>query len=229
MGTVFADSQTEPAVALAVIDFCLLAGDPGHRAAVSLLRMLKPGAIAVAPTPEWERLLAATYPGTLVPYPREAFEPGEFDVNRLRQFRDELRPEFALRRIGLAEVPQFATDLHPALVYNFRSHEEFIARGIGWGILHDGVFVAGASSAAIGGGRLEIEIQTHPRFRRRGLATAVAAALILHALEHGLEPCWDAANEPSSALARKLGFRSTGKYNAHVLPPTASKSGGRRS
>ena len=58
------------------------------------------------------------------------------------------------------------------------SHEEFMTRGVGLGILHQGRFVAGASSAAVGGGRLEIEIQTHRQFRRRGLARAVAAALI---------------------------------------------------
>ena len=85
------------------------------------------------------------------------------------------------------------------------------------GVLHQGRFVSGASSAAIGGGKFEIEIQTQPQFRRRGLARAVAAALILYGLEHGMEACWDAANEPSSALARQLGFHPTGKYEAYRL------------
>jgi hypothetical protein len=30
-----------------------------------------------------------------------------------------------------------------------------------------------------------------------------------------MEACWDAANEPCSALARQLGFQSTGKYEAY--------------
>ena len=85
------------------------------------------------------------------------------------------------------------------------------------GIVHQGRFVSGACSAAVGGGKFEIEIQTHQHFRRRGLARAVAAALILYGLEHGLEVCWDAANEPSSALARQLGFHPTGKYEAYRL------------
>ena len=88
----------------------------------------------------------------------------------------------------LEEVTQFATDLHPALIYNFRSHEEFITRGVGVGIVHRGTFVSGASSAAVGGGKLEIEIQTQRQFRSRGLAGAVVAALILYCLEHGIEP-----------------------------------------
>ncbi|MBI2360996.1 MAG: GNAT family N-acetyltransferase [Deltaproteobacteria bacterium] len=56
------------------------------------------------------------------------------------------------------------------------------------------------------------------------LLRAVAAALILYCLEHGIEPCWDAANEPSAALARQLGFHSTGKYEAYRLKPPEGKS-----
>ncbi len=61
------------------------------------------------------------------------------------------------------------------------------------------------------------------QLRRRGLAMTVAAALILYCLEHGLEPGWDAANEPSAALARQLGFHSTGKYEAYRLEEPAGK------
>jgi len=95
------------------------------------------------------------------------------------------------------------------------------------GILHQGTFVSGASAAAVGGGKFEIEIQTHRQFRRRGLARAVAAALILYCLEHGIEACWDAANEPSAALARQLGFHSTGKYEAYRLKQPEGKSAAR--
>ncbi|MBV8090556.1 MAG: GNAT family N-acetyltransferase, partial [Alphaproteobacteria bacterium] len=136
---------------------------------------------------------------------------------QLRRFCRALPIGFELRQVRLEEVTQFATDLDPALIYNFRSHDEFITRGVGVGILHQGMFVSGASSGAAGGGKLEIEIQTHRQFRRRGMARAVAAALILYCLEHGIEPCWDAANEPSAGLARQLGFHSTGKYEAYRL------------
>jgi GNAT superfamily N-acetyltransferase len=124
---------------------------------------------------------------------------------------------FELRQLRPEGAAQFATDLDRALIYNFRSPEEFITRGVGMGILHQGRFVSGACSAALGGGKFEIEIQTHREYRRRGLARAVAAALILYSLEHGLEACWDAASEPSSALARQLGFHPTEKYEAYRL------------
>lgn len=225
MGRVFADTRGEPRVALAVLDFHFLAGDPHNENALPLLQLLKPGAVVIAPTSDWQRLLAHAYSGALAVYQqREAFEVGAFDVDKLRLFCQELPAGFTLRQVYVDEVEKFASDLAPALVCHFPSPHEFVTRGVGFGILHQGLFVAGASSAAIGGGKLEIEIQTHPQFRRRGYATAVAAALILYCLEHGLKPCWDAANEPSSALARKLGYHSTGKYNAYILKQPQGKS-----
>jgi RimJ/RimL family protein N-acetyltransferase len=217
MGTVFADAQEEPRVALAVLDFRFLAGDPLHANAPLLFKQLQPGNVVIAPTPAWRQLVTATYPDALTVYRREAFQMEQFDVDQLRAFSHALPEGFELRRVRLEEVTQFATDLDRALIYNFRSHEEFIAQGIGMGILHQGRFVSGVSSAAVGGEKFEIEIQTRPEFRRRGLARAVASALILYGLEHGMEACWDAANEPSAALARQLGFHSTGKYDAYRL------------
>src|SRR5215471_9612273 len=221
MGTVFADAQDEPCVALAVMDFHFLAGDPLHPNALLLFKLLQPGNVVIAPTPAWRHLVAATYPSALTVYRREAFQAEQFDIGQLRRFGHALPIGFELRQVRLEEVTQFATDLDPALIYNFRSHEEFITRGVGVGILHQGTFVSGASSAAIGGGKFEIEIQTRRQFRRRGLARAVAAALILYGLEHGMEACWDAANEPSSALAQQLGFHPTGKYEAYRLQQPA--------
>jgi GNAT superfamily N-acetyltransferase len=227
MGRVFADAQEEPCVALAVLDFHFLAGDPLHPNALLLFQLLQPGDVVIAPTPAWQHLVAATYPSALAVYRREAFQAEQFDIDQLRRFCQALPSGFELRQVRLEEVTQFATDLDPALIYNFRSHEEFITRGVGLGILHQGTFVSGASSAAVGGGKWEIEIQTHRQFRRRGLARAVAAALILHCLEHGIEACWDAANEPSAALAPQLGFHSTGKYEAYRLKQPEGKSAAR--
>jgi hypothetical protein len=44
------------------------------------------------------------------------------------------------------------------------------------------------------------------------LATVAAAALIVHSLEQGLDPNWDAANESSAGLATKLGYTPQGTY-----------------
>lgn len=221
-GKVFADSRQNPSVALAVVDFQFLAGDPFHKSVPLLFNLLQTKEWLIVPTPDWQHVVSTTYPGKVEVYQREAFQAEQFDVDKLGRFISELPDSFELRKISLKDVAQF-TDLSPSLISSYASPEEFIEHGVGIGIFHEGRFVSGASSSPIGGRKLEFEIQTHQQFRRHGFARIVAASLILYCLENGLEPCWDAANEPSSALARQLGFCSTGKYNAFWLPQPEDK------
>src|SRR5215470_13900916 len=86
MGKVFADAPEDPSVALAVLDFHLLAGDPHHANAPLLFKVLQPGNTVVPPTPAWRQLVTANYPDALTVYRREAFQAGQFDTDRLRQF-----------------------------------------------------------------------------------------------------------------------------------------------
>jgi len=217
MGKAYAARTDGPDAALAVLDFCFLVGDPESPDAAALLPLLQKGSTVVVPSPAWHRQLARSYPGALGSYTREAFRAGAFSVEKLRRQRDHLPAGFAMTVVQPQQVAQYAAELDPALVYNFASHEEFSARGVGFAVVHEGHFVCGVSSAAIGGGKLEFEVQTHPEYRRRGFATATSAAMILYCLEHGLEPCWDAANPASSGVARKLGFVPVTTYVAYRL------------
>jgi hypothetical protein len=217
MGQVFVAKLTEPKAALAVLDFRYLAGDPESEAAVELIKTLEKDQIVIAPSEAWQTPLLNHYPGVLKSYTREAFQAGDFDMETLKYFCQSLPEEFILKRVEPHEVAQFAADLHPALIYNWTSPAEFAEKSFGFGILHHGRFVSGVSAAAIGARKAEFEVQTHRAYNHRGLATAVCAAMILYCLENGFEPCWDAANPPSAGLARKLGFVSTGQYNAYIL------------
>ncbi|MDP1624485.1 MAG: GNAT family N-acetyltransferase [bacterium] len=216
-GRVFADSLENPSVALAIVDFQFLAGDPFHESVPLLFDLLRAKEWLVVPTPEWEHVVSTTYPGRIEVYQREAFQAEQFDINKLRGFISDLSSGFELRKVNFEDVMKF-TELSPAFIASYTSPEDFIDKGVGIGIFHEGKFISGASSSPLGGGKLEFEIQTHRQFRRRGFARIVAAALILYCLENEIEPCWDAAHDDSSALAQQLGFRSTGKYNAFWLP-----------
>ncbi len=217
MGRAFVDAAAAPGAALLVLDFSILGGDAAAPGAAELVRLLEPGSgSAIVPAEAWRRILQENYPGELRDDPREAFTAGRFDREHLDRLSASLPDGFALVQVRPDQVAAFA-ELEADLVRNFGSYEAFAERGVGFGVLGDGRFVAGCSSFAIGGGRLEIEIDTHPDFRRRGLARVVGAAMVRWCLDHGLEPCWDAANPMSSALARQLGFISTGPYVAHRL------------
>jgi GNAT superfamily N-acetyltransferase len=217
MGRVHANARGSPTAGLIVLDFSILSGDAAAPGAVKLVQLIQPGkGSAVVPSEAWHRLLAAHYPGELLEEQREAFVAGRFDPAALRRLREALPAGFDLVCVQPEQVAAFA-EIDIDLVHNFASHAEFAERGIGFGVLREGRFVAGCSSFAIGGGALEIEIDTHPDFRRRGLARVVGAQMVLWCIENGLEPCWDAANSMSAALARQLGFAPTEQYTAYRL------------
>ena len=218
MGAVYADDIDSPTIAHIALDFDLLAGDPAAAAAAGAVARLALPASVVTSSQAWELLLRRACGQSLRTRTRVAFQAGAWSRDRLRTLMAALPPTFALQRIEAQDVGRFAA-LADSLVYNFPSQEEFVARGVGFGIGYEGKFVSGCSSFALSARSLEFEIQTHAGFRRRGLATAVAAAMIEYCLDHGLEPCWDAHNEISAALAEKLGFVAPAPYQSYELLP----------
>jgi GNAT superfamily N-acetyltransferase len=217
-GEAFADNLARPAVALLQLDFEMLGGDPGLPAAEQAVRAIAPPASVVVASDSWEPLLRRVWGDLLSPHTRVAFQPGDWDHERLAGLVDALPQGFSLRRIDAASAGRFE-ELADSLVYNFASLDDFVDRGAGFGIEHKGRFVSGCSSFTISSSSLEFEIQTHPDFRRRGLAAAAASAMIQHCAAAGLEPCWDAHNPISAALATKLGFVAPAPYTAYDVRP----------
>ena len=103
------------------------------------------------------------------------------------------------------------------LCSQFRDYEDYAARGIGIAALYKGTVVGGASSYTVYDGGIEIEIDTREDYRRRGIATACGARLILECIKRGLYPSWDAQNKWSAALAEKLGYHFDREYTVYEL------------
>ena len=216
MGTVRADDAKQPAVGVIELDFYLLTGDPQAPSAEEVVRGLSPPWSVVTSSEDWEPLLRRIWEDRLETRTRVAFRPGQWDQLRLRRCGETLPDGFSLKRVTANDAARFA-ELEASLVYNYHSLEEFVERGVGFGVEREGRFVSGCSSFAMGSRSLEFEVQTHRDFRGRGLAAACAAAMIEYCLESGLEPCWDAHNDISAALAAKLGFVEPAPYTAYEV------------
>ncbi len=224
MGQVYADAEEQPSIVVIHLDFCIIAGDAHSPDAEDAVRRIEPPASIVASSDAWEPPLQRIWGESLRIRRRVAFSPADWDRHRLRAFGDALPAGMNLYRIESKDARGFE-DLAESLVYNFDSLDDFVDRGVGFGIEHEGRFVSGCSSFAISSNSLEFEIQTHPDYRRRGLALATASAMIEYCLDHGLEPCWDAHNSMSAELATKLGFVSPRPYTAYELPADARPAG----
>ena len=194
-------------------DFCFLAGEPSPE-----LLTAADAPILVPGSAGWEALIREVLGERAVPFTRYATrrEPENFRQDRLIHFTRSLPHGFAIHPIGreiyftLMEG-EWAWDLRGC----FADASDFLERGLGFVVTHNGMLVAGASSYAACDGAIEIEIDTRPDFRRLGLASACGARLILECLTRGIYPGWDAHDRRSLALAEKLGYRLDHPYTAY--------------
>ncbi|MGN0479080.1 MAG: GNAT family N-acetyltransferase [Hominenteromicrobium sp.] len=150
-------------------------------------------------------------------------ERGVFDADRLRKFAADVPQGYVLSGM----TPEIWAQIREKggwmrdFISNFQSYEQFTARALGVFALCGGEIVCGASSYSAFDGGIEIEIDTHEAHRRRHLARACAAKLILDCLARGLYPSWDAANLMSISLAQQLGYHFSHTYPYLLLTPAA--------
>lgn len=96
--------------------------------------------------------------------------------------------------------------------------ETFIECGVGFCVMHGRRPISAAfSGLPIEDDQFDVQVYTvdNPKYRRRGFATVASAALIEYSLENGLEPEWDAQNEPSIKIALKLGYTDPVKFDVY--------------
>ncbi len=192
-------------------DFCFFSGTPDN----SLLQQVK-GPLLVPRTGGWSVLIEEFYGNRAIREKRYAIlkEPDIFDRAKLQAFVDALPAGYELCAMTEELVPvllaeKWSKDFCAA----FESPADFVQRGLGFAALRNGIPVAGAGTYCIYNGGIEIEIDTREDHRRRGLAAACGARLILECLDRGLYPSWDAHDLRSVALAEKLGYHCGDPYD----------------
>jgi RimJ/RimL family protein N-acetyltransferase len=223
-GRIFVDAGENPQLALAwsAVGYYLLAGDPSQNhdldAAGRVLNELfvpasqasgENGFILVPTAGGWQEHLPSLLPGREVIeiYRRPfRFEPARFAL--LSNWRERIPPGFRLQAMDAALAEQAG-----ALVA-WRSAEDFTTHGLGMALFEGDELASACSSVFASRERMEIDVHTEEKYRRRGLGTITTAAFIEACLRGGKQPNWECfwENEASNGLARKLGFVAEADY-----------------
>lgn len=220
MGEIHTNQSGDAAMAI-LGDFAFYTGKPNEE-----LVMFKPESckqdfvIMVPQNEEWGQLIEKVYKDKAKKIVRYAIrkEPDVFDVNKLEQVVSGLADGYELKMIEEAEFNMckengWANDL----VSQYKDYTMYEKLGLGTVVLYNGELVSGASSYSVYDKGIEIEIDTRVDHRRKGLAYACGAKLILECLKRGLYPSWDAQNKWSVALAEKLGYNFSHEYTAYEI------------
>lgn len=221
-GTVSPEIPGEYRAAAAVLgDFIFLAGRPEKE----LLAFLDENCraefrILVPRSGDWSEIILRYYGTRAKKVTRYAIkkEPDVFHREALLKAAESLPEGYSLCLMDrkLYEACREHTWSRD-LVSQFETYEDYRRLGLGAVALYKDELVSGASSYTSYEGGIEIEIDTRKDHRRRGLAFACGARLILECLDRGLYPSWDAQNLWSVALAEKLGYHFDHEYTAFEM------------
>lgn len=222
MGRAWVDRMDMPTVAVVIVaDFCFLLGQVHHMEdeVKELLERYK-GKIIMIDEISWVCFIERNFPNNLRRFKRYLIKKEEsvFQKDRLINFIMSVEPEFQINKIDESNYYKVIEDRFMAdCCCFFSSLEEFLKHGIGYIIVKDGEIIAGASSYSFCKDNISITIGTKEKYRRRGLATACAAKLILDCLDRNIYPQWDASNLESVSLAEKLGYHFEKEYEAYSI------------
>ncbi|MFC6464911.1 GNAT family N-acetyltransferase [Marinilactibacillus sp. GCM10026970] len=221
MGEAWVDDLDKPTAAqITVSIFTFYAGNHHSPAAEEMLENLPEDALVITESEGWKQKLEAMHEGAFEKYSRYRFEhiAEFFDRNHLKKLVTQLPEPYSVRKIDqrVIELPSLH-QLSPDFTGNFKSHEDFLSRGMGYVVLHEGKVVSGASSFSIFDEGIEIEVGTDPNYRRQGLAAVASAALMLDCLDNNVYPGWDAENIGSAKLAESLGYVLKEAYDTYYV------------
>ena len=216
MGKIFVTDGDEPRAACAYVGcFAFYAGEPEKELVIN-----KPDGFVIM-TPQnyvWADLIEECYPSAKKITRYAIRKDTRFDKDALKQFVNGLPVGYELHEIDSEIYDRCLEDpVTEDFVSSFESKETFLKIGRGMVVIKNGRIVSGASSYTRYSEGIEIEVDTVEDERRKGLAAAACAALILRCLEEGLYPSWDAQNMASVRLAEKLGYEFDHEYVAYEV------------
>ena len=220
MGEIYTNDEKDAAMAI-LGDFAFLAGKPNKELINFKPENFKQDFIIMVPQNEmWAELIEECYGDRTKQVTRYAIkkEKDVFDISSLEQAISCMPEGYELRILeeteyNMCRANSWANDL----ISQYKDYNTYKALGLGVVVLKDGELVAGASSYSTYNEGIEIEIDTREDHRRKGLAYACGAKLILECLKRGLYPSWDAQNKSSVALAEKLGYHFSHEYIAYEI------------
>ena len=220
MGEIHTNLAEDAAMAI-LGDFVFYAGNPSEE-----LVRFKPDSckqdfiIMVPQNNDWAKLIELCYgdkANKVIRYATKK-ESGVFDTEQLEKAVANLPVGYELKMMEEPEYNMCQNNGWAAdLVSQYKDYSMYKKLGMGVVILKDGELIAGASSYSTYDKGIEIEIDTREDYRRKGLAYACGAKLILECLKKDLYPSWDAQNKWSVALAEKLGYSFSHEYVAYEI------------
>jgi len=221
LGKVFVDNLDQPKNLMLVYENAMLVafGGSGEGTTAKELFSKVPKRTALLyPNKKWEELIKNHYGDKLKYQTRTKVSTENLDLEHTRKIKKNVPEGYTIAKMDDEIIDKFEEHTIQKINRFCGSIENFRKNGFGFCALYEGKIAAEISNGGLlYNNAFEIDIETHPDHRRKGLATLLAAYMIEYSLENGLEPRWDAENESSARLAAKLGYSDPEEYKVMII------------
>jgi len=114
--------------------------------------------------------------------------------------------DYQIERITRENISNIEGRIIPS--FSWETPERFLKNGFGYAAIDHGKVCAVAFSAAVSYDEVDIGVETHEDYRRRGLAAVLAGRMCEHIISIGKKPVWghSISNKGSMNTALKCGF-----------------------
>ena len=217
IGSAVVDEVRAPHVAaLRVGQVTLLGGDPSAGAAREIVKELSQ-TIATPETQSWNDLICEVHADKVKRRQRTEFTSAKLDTASLEVLANSSGDGVRIERLDVGLSERLAAEVGDGFFGKFRSIIHFTQIGFGHCAIVDDHIACGATAAVVCHRGIGVQIETHPEFRRMGLATSVGATLILECLDRSVDPHWSAATPISARLALKLGYTEDDVFDELII------------
>lgn len=142
----------------------------------------------------------------------------KFDLIKLNQIVNCLPNKYSIFKIDVKIANRIKKEEFLSIT------NDYARLGIGYCVIYNNEIIGVASSSSIiYNDGIEVNIKVKEEYRRQGIASALAAKLILECIKQNRKISWDAANLNSLGLAEKLGFEYDSTYNTYSIISDLSK------
>ena len=212
MGNAFVDNTSNPNIAFLVVrSYCFMSGNLEKEKLKQIIDENFKN-YALIPSDNLKEKIEDIYQNNFIKVQRYSIKKEVvFNIEKINDMVNKLPQNFKLIKINKKLSDRIKKE-------NFiNKTDDYQKNGIGYCCMYNNEIIGAASSNIFYSDGIEVNIKVKEPYRRKGIATAMAAKLILECLNKNKKVSWDAANKNSVQLAQKLGFEFDSAYDIYEL------------
>lgn len=212
MGEAYTNNVLNPKFAILIVkSFCFISGNIEKEKLKEIINDNFKNK-SIIPSDEICVQIEEIYEGDIVKTQRYSIKKTpSFNISKLKKLTKNLSQEYKIEKIKEDLINKVREEGFNITTENYEEN------GIGFCCIHNNEIIGSASSNIFYKDGIEVNVRVKEKHRRKGIATAMCANLILECTNQNKKVSWDAKDMNSVKLAEKLGFEYDSPYNRYRL------------